>query len=360
MTRMTEDRTQETAMTKLTRRHALGAILAGAVGLAATGAAAQVTITVNGSGGGLATTITKIYEEPFTKATGIKVKATAPVSLPKLKAMVESGNVEWDMTELGGSDVIEATKHGWLQPVDWKVVDPDNKLPDIAKRPNAMVTATFSTVLAYRTDKFPAGKQPKTWADFWNVKDFPGPRALQNSPVGNLEFALLADGVAPDKLYPLDVERAFKSLDRIKSAVTVWWTTGAQHVQLLVDGEVFMTSVWNGRITPLRKEGKPVAISFAGGALQLSYWGIPKGAKHPKEAMQYMKTRLDPVAGVEFVSQVPYPGFIPGLIERLEPAVARDLPTHPDNVAAQYKFDPEWWAERRAALTERWNAWLLQ
>ncbi|MCC7273402.1 MAG: ABC transporter substrate-binding protein [Alphaproteobacteria bacterium] len=346
-------------MTSLSVRAVVSAAFVGAAAMAAA-AQAQVTITVNGSGGGLAQTITRIYEEPFTRATGIKVRATAPVSLPKLKAMVESGNVEWDMTELGGSDVIEATRHGWLQPVDWSFVDPDGKLPAIARLPNAMVTATFSTVLAYRTDKFPAGKGPASWADFWNVQAFPGPRALQSSPVGNLEFALLADGVAPDKLYPLDVERAFRKLDQIKPHVTVWWTTGAQHVQLLIDGEVVMTSVWNGRITPLRREGKPVAISYQGGALQLSYWGIPKGAKHPKEAMTYMRTRLDPEKGKQFVSEVPYPGFIPGLIELLDPAVARDLPTHPDNVAMQYRFDPQWWAERRAPLTERWNAWLLQ
>ncbi len=348
-------------MKKITRRRfAAGIAVAGAAVFMAGPAAAQVTITVNGSGGSLAQTITRVYEEPFTKETGIKVRSTAPVSLPKLKAMVESGNVEWDMTELGGSDVIEATKHGWLQPVDWKFVDPENKLADIAKRPNAMVTSTFSTVIAYRTDKFPEGKGPKNWADFWNVKGFPGPRALQNSPVGNLEFALLADGVAPDKLYPLDVERAFKKLDQIKDKITVWWTTGAQHVQLLIDGEVVMTTVWNGRITPLRREGRPVALSYQGGSLQLSYWGIPKGAKHPKEAMMYMRTRLDPEKGKQFVAEVPYPGFIPGLIERLDPAVARDLPIHPDNVAVQFRFDPEWWAPRRAALTERWNAWLLQ
>ncbi len=343
---------------KFTRRTVAAAAFA--AGFMALSAQAQTTIVINGSGGSLAQIITRIYEEPFTKETGIKVRSTAPVSLPKMKAMVESGNVEWDLTELGGDDIIQARKNGWLTPIDWNIVDPDKKLAEQWRMPDGMVTATFSTVIAYRTDKFPEGKGPKNWADFWDVKQFPGPRSLQNSPVGNLEFALLADGVPKDKLYPIDVERAFKKLDQLKPHVPVWWTTGAQHVQLLVDGEVVMTSVWNGRISPLRKEGKPVAISWGGGALQLSYWGIPKGAKHPTEAMRYMKGRLDPVKGEEFVSLVPYPGFIPGLIERLDPKVAQDLPTLPANVEAQFEFDAGWWAERRAALTERWNAWLLQ
>jgi putative spermidine/putrescine transport system substrate-binding protein len=344
----------------LSRRHFGGAALGTAALLASRPAAAQsgITITVNGSGGTLAQVLTRIYEQPFTQRTGIRVRAVAPVSLPKLRAMVETGSMEWDLTELGGHDLIEAQRNGWLQEIDWTLVDPEKKLPDFARAPFGMTTATFSTVLAYRTDRL-GGKAPSGWADFWDMKGFPGPRSLQDSPVQNLEFALLADGVPADKLYPLDVDRAFRKLNAIKPHIATWWRTGAQHVQLLTDGEVVMTSVWNGRITPLRNEGKPVDISWGGGALQQSYWGIPKGAKHPREAMQYMSSRLDPEAGARFVAEVPYPGFIPGLMERLDPKVARDLPVHPDNVAVQYRFDPAWWADQRAPVTERWNAWLL-
>ncbi|MBM6595112.1 ABC transporter substrate-binding protein [Microvirga pudoricolor] len=346
-------------MTKITRRTfgiAAGA-LAGSLAFSPS-FAEDVTIVVNGSGGALAQTITKIFEEPFTKATGIKVRPTAPVSLPKLKAMVESGNVEWDVTELNGDDVVTATKAGWLVPIDYKAIDPDNKLPAIAKQPTALVRASYSTVIAFRTDKF-GGKTPQSWADFWDVKSFPGPRSLENSPKGNLEFALLADGVAPDKLYPLDVDRAFKKLDQIKKHIPVWWTNGAQHVQLLIDGEVSMTSSWNGRITPLKNEGKPVDITFKGGALMLSYLGIPKGAKHQKEALQFMKFRMDPVASAEFVKQVPYPGFVPGMMELLDPAFAATLPTSPANAAVQFDFNSAWWADNLDAVQARWNEWLL-
>lgn len=348
-------------MTHLSRRDVtkLIAASAGALSVPAGMAQAQgVTITVNGSGGSLAKTIERIYEKPFTAATGIGIRSTAPVSLPKLKAMVETGNMEWDLTEMGGDDMIQGTKNGWLTEVDWSIVDPDKKLPELARQKYGMVTSTFSTVMAYRTDKF-AGKAPKSWADFWDVRNFPGPRTLQDSPVHNLEFALLADGVPADKLYPLDVERAFKKLNEIKKHVVTWWSTGAQQVQLLLDGEAVMGTVWNGRVTPLRKEGKPVDISWNGGALQLSYWAVPKGAKHPKEAMRYMTTRLDADKGAEFVKDAPYPGFIPGLVEKLTPEVAKQLPIHPDNVAVQYHYNADWWSENRPALTQRWTAWLL-
>ena len=270
-------------MVNLTRRaFGIGAASVALGALSARMAAAQdVTIVVNGSGGSLAEVLKKLFEDPFTEQTGIKVRATAPVSLPKLKAMVESGNVEWDLTELNGDDVVLATKEGWLEEIDYSIVDPENELPEMAKLPTAMVRASYSTVLGFRTDRFPEDKQPKTWADFWDVENFPGPRSLENSPKCNLEFALLADGVPLDELYPLDVDRAFAKLDEIKDHIPVWWDNGAQHVQLLVDGEVNMTSCWNGRITPLKSEGRPVEISWAGGALLLSYLGIPKGGQAP-------------------------------------------------------------------------------
>jgi putative spermidine/putrescine transport system substrate-binding protein len=348
-------------MVKLTRRaFNIGAASVAVAALGARAAAAQdVTIVVNGSGGSLAEVLKKLFEDPFTAATGIKVRATAPVSLPKLKAMVESGNVEWDLTELNGDDVALATKSGWLEEIDYSLVDPDNALPEMAKLPTAMVRASYSTVLGFRTDRFPADRQPKTWADFWDVATFPGPRSLENSPKCNLEFALLADGVSKDELYPLDVDRAFAKLDELKDHIPVWWDNGAQHVQLLVDGEVNMTSCWNGRITPLKGEGRPVDISWNGGALLLSYLGIPKGAKHPREAMEFMKFRTDPVASAAFVKVMPYPGFAPGMMDLLEPAFVATLPTAPENAEVQFRFDAAWWAENLEEVQNRWNEWLL-
>ena len=337
----------------------IGAASLALAGVSAGRAAAEdVTIVVNGSGGSLAEAIKKLFEDPFTEATGIKVRATAPVSLPKLKAMVESGNVEWDLTELNGDDVARASEAGWLEPLDYSIIDPDNQLPEMAKARDAMVRASYSTVLGYRTDRFD-GKTPKTWADFWDVKTFPGPRSLENSPKANLEFALLAAGVPKDQIYPIDVDKAFAKLDEIKEHIPVWWDNGAQHVQLLVDGEVNMTSCWNGRITPLKKEGKPVDISWEGGALMLSYLGIPKGAKHPKEAMQFMKFRMDPKASAEFVKLVPYPGFVPGMMELLEPEFVATLPTAPENAAVQFPFGAAWWAQNLEEVQKRWNEWML-
>src|SRR5205823_2462578 len=88
------------------------------------------------------------------------------------------------------------------------------------------------------------GTQPKSWADWWDVKKFPGARSMRDHPVDNLEFALIADGVAMDKLYPLDVDRAFKKLDQIKPHVNVWWSTGQQPAQLLLDKQFWIDDAW--------------------------------------------------------------------------------------------------------------------
>ena len=137
----------------------------------------------------------------------------------------------------------------------------------------------YSTVMGYRTDVFKEGSGPKSWADFWDVEKFPGPRTMQNGPIDNLEFALLADGVPKDKLYPIDVDRAFSKLDQIKKHVAVWWTTGAQSAQLLIDKEAVLGTAWNGRYYGAIKHGAPLVIEWNQGAIKESAFGIPKGAK---------------------------------------------------------------------------------
>jgi putative spermidine/putrescine transport system substrate-binding protein len=346
------------------RRLLAGAFAAGL--LLATGnvEAAETTIVVNGSGGAAQEAIDEAFDAPFTEETGIRVQATAPMSLPKLKVMVETGNIEWDVTELDGTIYNIARENGWLEPIDYSVVDPDGVLPDIAKKEFALVTVVYSTVWAYRTDKFPDGG-PATWADFWDVAAFPGPRSLQNSVQTNLEFALLADGVAKEDIYaelstPAGIDRAFAKLDEIKPHIVKWWSAGAEPVQMLADGEAFLSTAWNGRIASLQEQGTPVTLVWNGGGLNLGFLGIPRGAKHIDEAMLYLHYWTRPELMANFAKLIPYPGFVPGLTDYLDPEYAKELPTYSENAAVQFEVDEGFWAEHREELTNRWNEWLLQ
>lgn len=344
----------------------VGAVLLGA-GLAGLGGAEDITVTISGSGGTLADVIKATFEEPFTQATGIKVKAVATTNrVSALKAMKAAGKALWDSTELSGSDLAQAVKAGYLQPIDWSIVDPTKKMPTMARHKYGLATATYTTILAVRTDKLPSGRQMKSWAEFWDVKSFPGPRALQNKPQDNLEFALLADGVAKEKIYEVlstetGLDRAFRKLDQIKPHIVSWWTAGAQPVQMLTGGEAFFTSAWNGRITKLAADGVPVVMSWEGGAMKLSYQAIPVGARYPKEAQRYLAfTVADAKRSAEYLKVMPYPGFTPGIYDHLPPAMAKEMPTFPANARVQFHTDDEFWAEREVLLTERWQAWLLK
>ena len=215
----------------------------------------------------------------FEKRYGIRVVTTSPVDAGKLKAMVESGNVEWTVTEIGPEEAMLAEKQGLLEPLDRKVIDLSDYPEHLQDRKFIMPKGVYTTVLGYRKDAFPGGKGPQSWADFWDAKKFPGPRTLRDSPVDNLEFALMADGVAPDKLYPLDIDRAFKKLDEIKPHISVWWKTGAQSAQLLVDKEAIMGSAWNGRYYVAIKNGAPLHIEWNQGMIKELAFVIPKGAK---------------------------------------------------------------------------------
>lgn len=126
------------------------------------------------------------------------------------------------------------------------------------------------------------------------MKNFPGTRALRNDPTTVLEAALLADGVARDKLYPLDVDRAFRKLEEIKPHVTVWWTSGGQSAQLLHDGEVDMTMIWNGRASAVMKDDPDVAFTFNDGILQNTQLCILKNAPNLSDAVRFVNAAVSP------------------------------------------------------------------
>src|SRR5690606_38883873 len=190
-----------------------------AMGFAATTAFAQSgsapkELRMLESGGPSGDSIEQAYIKPFTEKTGIKVVRESPTSTGKLQAMVQSGNITSTLVELGATNVVMARTLGLIEPLDWDAIKP-GPLYEEAKWPDAFGYQYFSTIMAWRKGEKPLA----TWADFWNVKEFPGKRALPDYPSYTLALALLADGVKPEELYPLDVDRAFASLEKLKDHV---------------------------------------------------------------------------------------------------------------------------------------------
>lgn len=316
-------------------------------------------IVVNASGGSMNTALRKAYFDAFEKDTGIRVVETSPVDLGKLKAMVGSGNVEWNLTEIGGQDGALVQRLGLVEKIDPKMVD-RSAYPKEARSEYLFASSVYSTVLAYRTDVFAPGKQPKGWAEFWDVKRFPGPRTMRNHPVDNLEYALLADGVPADKLYPIDMDRAFKKLDEIKPHVNVWWTTGQQPAQLLLDKEVVLATGWNGRFYDLMKKGAPIAIDWTQGSLKQGTFVIPKGAKDPYWVNKMLAYMSDPKRQSIYANELGYPGLNLESIKYIDPQAAPHMPTHPENLSKQFWLSVAWWDDNLEKSMERWKQWLLK
>lgn len=321
-------------------------------------AADEKVVIFNGSGGSLEKVQKKVFSEPFTKKTGIKVIHTAPVNFAKLKAMCEAKNPEWDITEIDPAQVDMAVKAGYLEPIDYSIIDKSVLISKFVHT-HAIPGGSYATVLAYSTEAFPKPNQPKSWKDFFDVKKFPGRRGLGKDPYFTLEIALLADGVPPEKIYPIDVERALKSLDRIKSHI-VWWTMGAQPPQLLINKEVVMSSSYNGRITKIQQEGVPVEIQWNQELVATAMYAVVKGAKHKENAMKYLAFRLTPDRVAEYVTHMPYPPLIKDLDKYITPELAKDLPTNPKYMENAVAINDNWWAENYEKMLEIINTWLLE
>ncbi|MEM5370319.1 ABC transporter substrate-binding protein [Paraburkholderia azotifigens] len=351
--------TQDFNPTRRRVLHGAGALaVAGVMPLAARAQTKQ--IVVSDPGGPYTTAYREAFYDPFEKATGIKVVSVARESQPvaQFAAMVQTKNYVWDVTTLTlSADIPYLEAKGLLEPIGLKASDYPDIMPE-AITPNWLGVDVYSTVLAYRADKF-KDNGPKSWADFWDVKKFPGRRCLRRSPLDTLEQALLADGVPLDKLYPLDVDRAFRSLDRIKPHINIWWTSGAQAMQAIQSGDVDMISTWNGRAQAAKDSGAPVTIVWNQGLYSIEGWGIPKGTPHADAAKQFVRFCADAKRQASLTRTLAYGPTNKKSFETIGKERATLLPTAPDNIRDMKLPSPQWWEENRQKVTERFNSWII-
>lgn len=303
----------------------------------------------------------KAYFEPFEKLTGIKVVDLEGSDPNKLKAMVDTGNVEWDvMLSSRGTILRLAALGNYFEPIDYGLVDVAN-IPEIFRHPLGLDVLGFAHTIAYRKDVLKEG--PKNWADFWDLNRFPGARTLPTgigSGIPPLVGALLADGVAPNDIYPIDLDRAFASLDKIKSKVVKWWDTEAMPIQMLVDKEVDLAVASNGRLVQLQRDGVPAEIVWDGGTLTNNAWVVPKGAKNVANAMKFIAFSTLPISQARASILVPY-GFVNTAAAKYIPAdVLASLPTSPGNVERLIPYDYAWWMQNKPKVERRWTEWVLQ
>jgi putative spermidine/putrescine transport system substrate-binding protein len=329
-----------------------------ALGLPNARAQAKREIVFNGAGGTWQDNARKAWLSPFSKDTGIGVIDVVPFDIGKLSTMVRTGTVEWDVTDIPGEFVGLAAERDLLEPIDYKIVD-RNALPPEDYGQHHVVYGHFSTNMVFNTRRVTGADKPASWRDYWDVQKFSGPRSFRKNPAVALEAALLADDVPPEKLYPLDVDRAFRKLDQLKGQVR-WWTSAVQSVQLIADGEVNLGVTFNSRAIAARDQGAPLEIVWNQGLVAAVYLVVPKGAKNKEDAMRLINYIIQASAQARMANLNRSAPANLNAVKEIEPAVLKDLPTAPENLrGAAFINELGFWTKNREKIGKRFDAWLL-
>jgi putative spermidine/putrescine transport system substrate-binding protein len=343
----------------------LGAVLlAGTALFAAAPAQAADELTIVSWGGAYSESQRKAFYEPYMKEGNKVTEEEYNGEIAKVRAMVEANNITWDVIDVDTQTVLAGCAEGIFEQIDWGKLGLDrDKFIGGDLMDCAVPNIVYGTVLAYDTTKLDPA--PTQMADVFDLAKFPGKRGLQRSPFVNLEWALIADGVAPADVYkvlgtPEGVDRAFKKLDTIKKDV-VWWEAGAQPPQLLADGQVAITSAWNGRIYgAVKNDKKPFKIIWDMQGLDWDWWAIPKGTPRLDAAYRFITYASQPERMADQTNYISYGPANKDAIPNVNPEVLPDLPTAPDNMTTALVIDPQFWADKGDELRERFNAWVAQ
>lgn len=362
---------REALLTARTRRELVAALGKTAAGSALLGLFAGMRpglaqaqpqpVTLFVFGGAWRRSLVEAAGNPFTQQTGVPVRYQEPYNWAKLRAMHEAKAQQIDCVSVQGTEVILAHRMNMTTPLDWRVIDRSALDPRQLTRPNAIGCYSLSMVVCYNTKTWPGTQHPNSWADFWNVEKFPGRRALRRDATWTVEAALLADGVKESEFYPLDVDRAFKSLDRIKPHVKVWWKDNSQAQALVEQQEVDLVAMMDGRATDtIVGNNVPYEvvwnqqISSAGG----QGWIVPTGCPNPEGGMRFLSVLARPETWATFARLLYYAPLNPKAYDFIDPALAKRLSSYPDNEKTAHLVNYEWWADNLAVVQRRFERWL--
>ena len=344
------------------------AVMAGAVALMAAGgglAKAEEQVTIASWGGSYQEAQSKALFRPAEADTGIKVIEETYGGMSDVRLKVKANAVPWDIVASGSGSASRAGVEGLLEELDYSVIDVSG-FPKNLYMKYCVGGDVFSTVLAWNTATY-GEDGPKSWADFWDVEKFPGKRAYRGKVAGALEPALMADGVPPEKVYEVlstdeGIERALNKIRELKPHIAVWWSSGAQHAQLMKDGEVDMTTGWNGRFDNAKKDGAKVAYTFNQALLDYDCFAVPKGAPNKETAMKF----LGEISKAKYQANLPkYITYGPTNAKayetgEIDEAVAKMLPSYPANAALQLPVDIEWYGKFETKAAEMYQEMLTE
>lgn len=314
------------------------------------------------SGGSVATTMEEVFWSKFGAACGVEVKTytLANRSLDQMQTLIESGNVPFDMfTTFSGQRYPQLIEAGLLQKLpDGIWAGLEDKLIEGAYSEYGVWSSPYTTTMIYNAEVFPNGL--KSWADFWDVDAFPGPRILQDNP-SNVVFALLSTGMPTSEIYPITDDKlalAYEQLSTLRPHLRNFWKTGDQPVQGVGSREFVAGTAWNGRAAKGIKQGFPIGINWEGNLLATSWFVVAKGAKSPRAAAAAIRFLQNPELQANFAGATGYSGPVKGLEKFLTPEVYATLASNADNAAVASVIDNVWWAANEERMTTIWSKWV--
>jgi len=306
----------------------------------------------------------EIYFKPYIEKSGKPLLDEAwDGGYGILQAKVKAGEPNWDVVQVEAEELALGCADGIYEKIDWDRVGGRDAYIPSAVDDCGVGTIVWSTGIGYDADRLK--EAPQSWADFWDREKFPGKRSLRKGPKYALEFALMADGVAPQEVYdvlrtPGGVDRAFNKLDELKSDI-IWWDSAAQSLQLISSGQVAMSSTYNGRVTGIkRSEGRNLGFTFPQSIYAIDSWVILKGSPNVEAGLDFISFANQSENMAKLPQYVAY--GLPRIEANdfVEEQYKVDLPTYPANLEQAIAIDVDYWTDNIEELTQRFNAWLAQ
>lgn len=306
-------------------------------------------------GGSYQEMIKAAFTDPFTKETGVEVLFSGVPDFARLKAQVLAGHVEWDVFEAGGAWFPAGSKQGLFEPLDTSIVTEKDLIIGSKRDYTPFYNTPYG--IAWNAAKHQESNAPRDCAQFWNVKDFPGSRSLRARADFVLEIALVADGVDPAHLYPLDVARALKSLQALKPNITKWADSTTQLVTLLTTNEVAYDYCTNGRVKATIGTSTPLGINQDQAFISHEYIGVVKGSPRKELAMKFVAFVLRPDRQAAFTDLISY---LPGNPKAMDLVSASSKKWLPDmSTGKNIIQNDEWWAEHFDEVQQKFQEFLL-
>jgi putative spermidine/putrescine transport system substrate-binding protein len=277
-----------------------------------------------------------------------------------IEAQIRTNQIDWDVIDADAFFAARAAAEGWLEPIDYSILDPSQLLEGAAQEFFVLAGVGAHHMAWNTTQAYGEGEGPTSWVDFYDVEKFPGRRALRSTALQTLPGAALASGIAPADLYPLDLDAAFASLDGVRDSVVKWVDGGQPMQDLALAGEADLFNFYTSRCVTLKADGEPIDFRFEQGTAEEADYVIIKGGPNTLQAQHAVALAMNTPEFHKVLAEATNIGFTNVLgMEMVDPAIRPLLTTAPENYVKLAPAGNDWWAENQPEAEQRFAEWIL-